>query len=403
MQKYKYVATDKEGNMTHGVFVGESEAEIREMLLRSGYYVTSIKAVSTHSLSSLISLGASVPTKDLTQFCNQFSVMILAGVPIVDSVALLKDQTTSRVLKKTLGKIEEDLKQGLVLSDAMRKYPRVFPTFFSSMVYVGENAGCLDKVLVSIAEYYEQEDKTKQKTRAALAYPILLLILTIGVVVVMFVFVIPRFVDSFSKMNVEMPALTMAIFNMSLFFQEYWLIVLGFLIAFIILLFLLKYIPSVGMVIDQLKVTLPIMKNVNMARFTARFARSLGLLLENGSDTLSALENVHRVIDNKYLLKQFNRAMLDVKMGMSLSKALSSEMTLPPILIEMIIVGEQTGELGQVLLKTAPYFDSSVQKALDRMTAVLQPTLLLVLGGIIATLFVAMYSPILAMITSLQV
>lgn len=402
MRKFKYTATDKEGKVTKGTFLAESEAEMKEMLLKSGLYVTSSRALSSTDLSTFFSLSGRVKVKDLNQFCNQFSVMIVSGVPIVESIALLKTQTSNSLLRKTLGKIEDDMKQGLLLSDAMKKYPKVFPPFFSSMVFVGENAGCLDQVLITVAQYFETEDKTKRKVKGALAYPLLLLVLTIAVVILMFVFIIPTFMSSFSKMGVEMPPITMAVFNMSLFFQEYGLYVLVFLVVFVALIWLLRFVPSFRMFLDKLKVTLPIMRRINMARFTSRFARSLGLLLDNGADTLGALENIRQTIDNRYLLYQFDRVITQVKMGASLSKALSAEMKLSPILLQMIAVGEKTGEMASVLLKTAPYFDQEVENALAAMTAFLQPAVLLLLGAVIAILFVAMYSPILSMITSMD-
>ena len=402
MKKFKYTATDKEGKVTKGTFLAESEAEMKEMLLKSGLYVTSSRALSSADFSTFFSLSGKVKVKDLSQFCNQFSVMIVSGVPIVESISLLKTQTQSGLLKKTLAKIEDDMKQGLLLSDAMKKYPKVFPPFFSSMVFVGENAGCLDQVLVTVAQYFETEDKTKRKVKGALAYPALLLVLTVAVVILMFVFIIPTFISSFSKMNVEMPPLTMAIFNMSQFFQEYWLYVLAFLAAFVIILWLLRFVPSFRFFLDHMKVTLPVFKRLNMARFTSRFARSLGLLLDNGADTLGALENIRQTIDNKYLLAQFDKVIVQVKMGASLSKALTAEMKLSPILLQMIAVGEKTGEMAAVLLKTAPYFDQDVENALAAMTAILQPAVLVLLGGVIAVLFVAMYSPILSMITSMD-
>ncbi len=401
MKKFKYTATDKEGKVIHGNFVAESEAEMKEMLLKSGYYVTSVRSVSSTDLSAFFTLSGSVKVKHLSQFCNQFSVMILSGIPIVESISLLKTQTSSGLLKKTLGKVEEDMQQGLLLSESLKKYPKVFPPFFSSMVFVGENSGCLDKVLVVVAQYFENEEKVKKKVKGALAYPAMLFVMTIAVVIVMMVFIIPTFMDSFSRMNVEMPAITIALFNMSTFFREYGLIVLGFGVALGIILYLLRFLPSAKLFYDRLKVTLPVFRRVNMARFTSRFARSLGLLLDNGADTLSALENLRKTIDNRYLLMQFDKVINNVKMGMSLSKALSSEMKLSPILMQMIAVGEKTGDMASVLLKTAPYFDADVENALSAMTGLLQPTVLIILGLVIAVLFIAMYSPILSMITSM--
>ena len=402
MQKFKYTATDKDGKKIKGNFVAENETEMKEMLLKSGYYVTSSRQISSKDFSSFFSLGGKIKTSELSRFCNQFSVMITAGISIIESIEVSTTQSYSSLLKNTLLKILDDLKQGLMLSESMAKYPKVFPVFFSSMVYVGERAGCLDKVLISVAEYYDLEEKTKKKIKGALAYPIILLIMLLIVVVAMMLFVIPTFIDSLGKMDVEMPALTMAVFNLSKFFQEYGLIVLGFLAALIVIFWALKFLPSVRMIYDKLKVNLPVFKKINLSIFTSRFCRSLGLLLGSGADSLEALESLEKTITNRYLNMQFKRVINDVKMGMSLSNALESEMNVSKILVQMIVVGEKTGELDVVLEQTAPYFDRETEQSLNLITTIIQPAVMVLLGAVVALLFAAIYSPILSMIQGLD-
>lgn len=402
MNKYKYVATDKDGKKIKGHFISSSESEMKQMLQKAGYYVISSHQVSSKDVSSIFSLGK-IKVSELSNFCTQFSVMINAGISIVEAIEVSVSQNYSPTLKNTLKKIQEDMKQGLLLSQAMAKYPKVFPNFFSSMIYVGEAAGCLDKVLVSVAEYYEFEDKTKKKVVGSLAYPILLLVLLVVVVIALMLFVIPRFMDSFGKMDIDMPGITLAIFDISVFLQENWLMLLLVLIAIICVLFLLKFLPSVQYFYDKMKVKLPLFKKVNMALFTSRLCRSLGLLLSSGADSLSALESIKATITNKYLAKQFDKVINDVKMGFSLSNALASEMELSPVIIQMIIVGEKTGELDTVLIKTAPYFSSQAENALTSISSIIQPVILVLLGAVIAVLFISIYSPILEMIKSLQV
>ena len=403
MKKFKYVATDKDGKTIKGNFVAENETEMKEMLLKAGYFVTSFRQVSTSDLSAFFSLSGKVKVNELSQFCNQFSIMIAAGISIEESIEVASKQSFSRLLKTTLNKVLEDLRQGVLLSDAMAKHPKVFPPFFSSMVFVGESAGCLDRVLVNVAEYYQLEERTKKKVRGALAYPAILLAMLIGVVVVMMAFVIPQFVGAFATMDIEMPALTMAIFNMSNFFKENILFILAFLFAFIVVMWALNFLPSVKELYDTLKIKLPIFHRINMAIFTSRFCRSLGLLLASGSDSLSALENLKKTITNRYLSKQFDKVVANVQMGMSLSSALSSEMGLSPVLIQMIIVGERTGDLAPILNRTAPYFDAQAEASLNLITTIVQPTIMLLLGASVAVLFIAIYSPILQMITELQI
>ncbi len=403
MNKYKYVATDKNGKKVRGTFVADSESEMKEMLLKANYYVTSSRQVSDINLSSFFSLTGRIKTTELSQFCNQFATMINAGISIVEAIEVCSKQNYSRLLVNALKDIRDSLKQGVILSDAMAKHPKLFPPFFSSMVYVGENADCLDKVLINVAEYYEFEDKTKKKIKGALAYPIILLLMILVILVIMLVFVIPTFMQSFSSMGITMPAITVALFNLSTFMQENGLIVLGLVAALIIILWLLKFLPSIQYFYDYLKIKLPLFKKINMALFTSRFCRSLGLLLANGSDTLGALQVLKKTINNKYLAKQFDEVITKVSMGFSLSAALQNEMDVSPILIQMIIIGEKTGELDVTLTRTAPFFASQAERALESITTVIQPVLLILLGGTIAILFLAVYSPILEMIKQLQV
>lgn len=403
MNKYKYTATDKNGKKIKGNFVAENETEMKEMLLKSGYYVTSVRQVSSQDLSQFFSLSGKVRVSELSQFCNQFSVMITAGISIVDAIEVSMTQSYSPTLKKALRKISEDLKQGLLLSEAMAKNPKVFPPFFSSMVYVGESSGCLDKVLINVAEYYELEEKTKKKITGALAYPLILVGMMLAILVVLFVFVIPQFMDSFAKMGTTMPPLTMAIFNVSLFFQQNWMYILAFSAVGIIIIWALHFLPSIKMFYHRMAVTIPGLRRINMNTFTSRFCRSLGLLLSSGADSLDALISLKKTISNVYLAKQFDKVINDVKMGMSLSAALTAEMKLSPILIQMIVVGEKTGDLDAVLNRTAPYFDRQTENSLNLLTSLLQPALMIFLGVVVAVLFMAIYSPILEMVKQTRV
>ncbi len=402
MNKYRYIATDKNGKKIKGTFVAENETEMKEMLLKSGYYVTYVRQASTTNFSSFFSVSGKVKTKEISQFCNQFSVMISAGISIPEAIDVTAKQNFTKKLKNALAKISDDLKQGVLLSEAMAKFPKIFPPYFSSMVFIGESAGCLDRVLVSVAEYYEFEEKTRRKVKGSLAYPLVLLVMLGGVVALMLGFVIPAFMDAFSKMNIEMPALTMAIFNMSIFFREYGLYVLAFLASFIIIIWALHFLPSVRFFFHRMKVTLPVFKKINLALFTSRFCRALGLLLSSGADTLSALENLKKTIANEYLRMQFDRVMKNVRMGMSLSSSLKTEMEVSPVLIQMLIVGERTGEMDVVLIKTAPYFDAQAEAALNLITTILQPAIMVLLGLAVGTLFLAVYSPILQMVQNLR-
>ena len=402
MKKFSYTAKDSSGKKIKGLYMAESEAQLRENLAKSNLFVVSVKQLSTKAASSFFSITGKVSVVELSNFCKQFSTMVSAGISIIDSINILKDQAYSQMLKKTLYKIADDLTTGTMLSEAMKKHKKVFPDFFCSMVYIGETSGGLDHVLVGLSNYYIRTTANKKKVIASMTYPITITVIMIVVVAILMHFVIPTFISTFMQMDIEMPALTMAMFNISQFFQKNW----KYLILGVILLGVLIYLGSKTQkgryFIDKMKVTIPGIKRINIALFTSKFCQSLGLLLSSGLDVLSALQSISNIINNKYLEKQYAQVVNDVKKGMSLSGALELEMKLSPVLTQMIFVGEKTGQVDSILMQTYTFFDMEVENAINALTAAIQPTVLAILGGVIAVMFMAMYMPILSMITGIK-
>lgn len=403
LNKYVYVAKDVNGKKVKGTYIAQDEKFVTDDLAKSNLFVVKIKKANNNSTSAFFSVSGKVGLKEISSFCKQFSVLITSGISIIDAIATLKEQNYSNLLKKTLEKVVDDLYQGVMLSESMKKYPKVFPKFLSSMIYVGETSGKLSEVLISVANYYMREQKNKQKLRSALAYPIILVGMLVVVLIAMFHFVIPTFISSFAKMDVEIPAITMALFNISQFFQKNWQYVALAIVVVAFLIYLLAKTEKGRYFFDKLKVSLPVAKKINMAVFTAQFVESLGLLLSSGLDIVSALESIRSIIHNTYLKKQFDRVIVDVKKGIPLSTAIQLEMNLGSVVTQMIAVGEKTGKTDKMLLETTSYFDEQVENSLALISTIIQPVLLSILGIVIAVVFVAIYSPILSMITSVSV
>ena len=305
MNKFVYVAKNLEGKKIKGTYIAEDESYVRESLAKNNLFIVSIKKISNKAPSAFFSVSGKVGINELTSFCKQFSVLIASGISIIDSVNTLKNQPYSNLLKKTLEKVEDDLYEGMMLSESMKKYPKVFPQFFASMIYVGETSGKLSEVLISVANYYTRERKNKNKLRSALAYPIVLFVMMIAVMVVMLHFVIPSFISSFSAMDIEMPGLTMFLFNMSLFFRSNWQYIGLTIVIIIALIYMYSKTKRGRTFLDKCKVTLPVFKKINMAIFTSQFVQSLGLFLSSGLDIVTALESINNTINNKYLLWNF--------------------------------------------------------------------------------------------------
>ena len=401
MQKYKYVAVDINAKKFKGYFLAENEEDLRMQLARQKLYLIRSIPVSDKPPSAFMSVSGKVKTPELTSFCRQFAIMFSSGISIVDSLAVLKEQSYSGFLKKVLSMVHEDVKSGILLSEAMAKHKKVFPNFFTSMTYVGEQSGTLDVVLRSVADYYETDAKIKSKTKSAMIYPLFLLVMMLAIVVLMVAYVIPTFEKSLSSMEVDMPGITVAVMDMSHWFIRNW--AYFFLVIIVLVLGLVLFGRTVKgkYFYHTLLLKLPIICKVQTAQISSRFSRGFGLLLSGGMDVVDAMEVITPVLGNKNVEQRFRLATAEVCEGKSLTAALTNHKLFPTMLIQMVSVGEKTGSVDQVLLQSSSYFDEQAERALTTMTTMIQPIMLGVMGGVIGFLFVALYSPMLAIMKTL--
>ena len=402
LKKFIYTARDLNGKKIKGTFIAENETAMKESLAKSNLYLSSFRQVSNKKPNAFFSVSGKVSINEICTFSKQFAVMISSGISVIDCISILKNQSFTSLLRKTLNKVSEDLSSGLLLSESMKKYPKVFPNFFVSMVYVGETSGKLDSILLSVSEYYERRQKTAKKIKSALTYPFTLLALIVAVLVLLLYFVIPTFINTFEQLNVEMPSLTMFLFNASNFVRVWWKEIIILVFTVFLVIYGIGKTKKGRYFYDWLKLKLPIIKNINMSNFISTFTQSLGLLLSSGLDMVSALSSINKIINNKYLEKKFTEIRQDVEKGMPLSQSLDINLKCSQILIQMILVGERTGKLDHVMLQTFDYFDQQVDSALNLIVVFIQPTILLILGVSIAVIFAAIYMPILTMVTSLD-
>lgn len=401
MKKYKYEAVNINKKKFTGTFLAENERDLASQLAKQNLYLISAKVTSDEVRPSFFSVGGRVKMVDLTAFCRQFSIMLNSGMSIVQTLDVLKAQDYDRFFKSILENVYEDVKTGVMLSDALAKHKKVFPNFFKSMIKVGEASGKLDVVMISLADYYDNDAALKKKTKGALAYPIMLLMMTIGIVVLMMLFVVPTFKDTLKDMKVEMPPLTQAIADLSDFVKLEWkkiLVVIGSLVA---LIFLYSRTEKGKYTFDTLAINFPLLKTINIAKITARFARGFSLLLSSGMDIIEAMEEISAVIGNRNVEKRFKQAIEDVRQGMTLTMAFESYKLFPDILIQMVSVGERTASLEEVLSRSCAFFDEQADSAIKAFTSAISPIMLLIMGGVVGVLFIAIYSPMLQIMTTI--
>ena len=401
MKKYKYSAINLYGKKFTGTFLAENEKDLRAQLAKQNLYLVSAKVDSDKSPNPFFSLTGKISVNELSTFCRQFAIMITSGTSIVDSLAVLRRQPYTAYLRRVLDMVYEDVKAGKLLSEAMEKHKRAFPPFFRSMVRVSEVSGSIDTVLVSIADYFEADGKMRAKMRSALAYPCVLIFMALAVIVLIIVFIIPSFKDALAQMEVELPGLMVALNDFGIYFQEHWQTIILVLLAVVFLWIVFLRTPKGRYYWDKCKFHMPIVRNIVRNNVSARFCRAFSLLVSSGMDIVDAMDETCRVLGNSYVAAQFHRATEDVRQGMTLTMALQTYKLFPTMLVQMVSVGEGTGELEAVLGRSAPFFENQVERSISALTGIIHPVVLCLIGASVAVLFMTVYSPILQMMNTL--
>lgn len=401
MKKYKYTAINFEKKKFTGVFLAENEQQLAARLADQRLYLIKAKETKATTANTFFTMSGKVTVNELAGFCRQFSIMVTTGIPIVRALDILRGQEYSSLLKKTLDFIHEDVQSGALLSAAMGKHKKIFPRFFRSMIYIGEASGSLDKILVTLADYLESDMRIRKKIKSAMMYPTFLIVLTVGIFVLMLGFIIPTFMDALSSMDIQMPAITVFLNDMSIWFQENWKMIALIVLSIFGVFFLFIHTKKGKYLWHAFLYKAPLLKKINGSLITARFARSFGLLIDGGSDVVDALETVQVVLDNRYVEAKLQEAIADVRQGMGLAVALTNHKVFPTLILQMIAVGEQTGNLAETLTRSCSFFDTEAEDSVSRITSMIQPIILGVLGITVGILFYAIYSPLLQIMTTL--
>ncbi len=402
MNKYKYTAVNLDKKKIKGTFIAKDEQDLGEQLAKQGLYLISSSIYTGNTPSAFFTLGTGkVTLAELTIFCRQFAIMLNTNIPILDCLDILKNQPYSGYFKKILEVIYDDVKSGILLSAALEKHGRVFPDFFKSMISVGEKSGKLDVVFVSLADYYETDTAIKRKAKSAMSYPLMLLGMTVGILILMFAMVIPTFRETLADMDVEITGVTKVVYDLHDFFLNYWRVLLVSIIVIVGGIVIALRTEPGKYAFDVIKLKLPLVKKITLNMITSCFARAFGLLLSSGMDLNDALDSIEIVLGNRYMRKRFHEAAEAVRHGMSLTVAFESYKIFPQMMLQMIAIGEKTASLDDVLMRSCTFFDNEVETSLNSLTSKIQPIMLIIMGGVVGTLFIAVYSPILSMMTGI--
>jgi type IV pilus assembly protein PilC len=412
MPIFKYQAFDSDGTFIKDEVETVSYDEALVSIRSKGYYPTLVKqlkdkiaaeSITTkkrkRSLSS-ITIGK-VSDKQINPFTRQLATLQNADIPIVQSLTILETQMKKGLLKSAVGEIIADIKGGDTLSIAMSKHPKVFDKLYVNIINAGEISGTLDAILERLATYREKTQKLKRKIISAMMYPTTVISASSAILTAIMMFIIPRFATMFQEMGVPLPWLTAGLISVSNFLFIHWYSIFGIPVAVFIIFKSIGKIDKCRLVIDRLKFKIPIFGKLINKSVVSRFARTLATLISSGVPILEALNNVKNITGNLAMSKAVNRIHDSIREGESIAKPLREAKICEPMVVNMIEIGEQTGELDKMLTKIAENYDNDIDSLVESLTSMLEPVIVIFLGISVGTIVIALFLPLIKLMNSL--
>ncbi len=416
MPIFDYVATDARGKQVKGAVEADSQASAINQVREMHYFPTRVterraKARSAAGGGSsalqfqikIPGLAGRVSSKQLTPFTRQLSTLIDAGLPLIRSLGVLRKQMKPCALKDILGTVSQDVEGGSTFSEALAKHPRAFSKLFVNMVKAGEVGGVLDTVLQRLTEFAEKTATLQRKIKGAMIYPVVVIFVIFGVLAIIFKFVIPTFVKMFKDFKTELPLPTQVLMNINKFIhsKEALLIPVA-LVALIIIFKLIMKTRKGGAVIDRIKLKLPIFGPLVQKLVVARFSRTLGTLIASGVPILQALSITKETAGNIVVSRAIGNVHDSIREGETIAGPLEDSGVFPPLVTNMIAVGEETGNLDQMLVKIADTYDEEVDTAVAGLASTMEPLLIIFMGTIVAFIVISLFLPLITLAMSMS-
>ncbi len=396
MPVYSYKAKNSLGKIIDGTIEADNESSAKGDIRQKRLELISIAPANaiTTFLIALTSKGGKVTTKDIVVFSRQFSTMVNAGLPIMQGLSIVAEQAENPDFRRVMSRIRDDISNGIPLSEAMSKHPKAFSTLYVNMVKAGEQGGILDVIFERLSEYMEKAEGVSRKVRSAMMYPIVVFSIAIMVVIFLMVKVIPTFADVFAGFGAKLPGPTLVVIAMSHFFSSYKAIFLGvFLFILYWVIALWRKTKTGAYNWDLMMLKLPVFGVLVRKSAVAKFARTLGTLIKSGVPIMDALETVAKTSGNLVVERAVTKARESVREGKTLTQPLRESSVFPAMVTQMINVGEETGALDAMLSKIADFYEDEVDTAVEGMTTIIEPILILFLGVTLGFIVVAMFMP----------
>jgi type IV pilus assembly protein PilC len=390
---YDYKVRDRAGNMVTGQLVGDSEGLVMAKLREMGMTPVEVKKAGVGLKMEINLRPGHVKLKSLAIFARQFATMVNSGLPILRALAILSEQTESTELKKILTQVRIDVEQGASLSGAMSKHPKAFSDLFLAMVKSGETGGVLDNVLLRLADLTEKEVELRRKIKSAMTYPIAVVVLVILLMSAMLLFVVPQFESIYAQLGGSLPLPTRVLLGVSRGVRTYWWMVLLGSAALAFGFRRWKKTPAGRQMIDSVKLRVPIFGSLFHKTALTRFSSTLGMLLRSGVPILQALDIVSETVNNKVIARAVSDVQGSVREGESIARPLGKHAVFPPMVVQMLAVGEETGAVDTMLDKVSDFYNSEVEAAVDSLTSLIEPVLIAIIGGAVGASVIALYMP----------
>ncbi|MGB9691958.1 MAG: type II secretion system F family protein [Candidatus Sumerlaeaceae bacterium] len=405
MALYSYKAKDPKGQVISGSLEAETVNAVISRLQAMGYFPVSIENESEKKNTAAAvakKFARRVSINDLATFNRQLADLLSSGIPLVRALGVIQNQTANETLVEIIGQIAQDVAGGDSLAGAMAKHPKVFSKLYVAMVRSGEAGGMLDVVLSRLADFAETEAEVRAKIKSALAYPVVMVLAGIGAVTILMTVVMPKILKIYGELNQTLPWPTQALITISDALRNYWPFFIGGIVAGVAALWRLLKTPDGKRAFDRAIVKVPLLGPMIVKREIANFARTFGSLLHNGVSILPALEIVHEVLTNTVVADEVAKIPEHVTQGEGVAGPLKKSHVFPPVVVNMIAIGEETGRLDEVLLKVARSYEMEVERAVKTLTSLIEPLIILGMGIVVGFIVIAMLLPIFSIDPSQQ-
>ncbi|MBB3108730.1 type IV pilus assembly protein PilC [Paenibacillus phyllosphaerae] len=393
MAQFAYHVKSGSGKQLKGKMTAVDKSSAVEELRKRGLVVLSVEEERNTILNMDIYIGNPVKVQHFIIYCRQFATLIRAGVTILDATHILAMQTESKPLKKALTEVHASLLRGNAFSMSVMEHKKIFPSMFTNMIRAGEESGDIEGTLERLAIFFEKQHMTREKIKSALTYPTVVGLLAIAAVIYLLKAVVPQFVTMFESMDAELPAITKAVMALSNSISNQWYFWVIGLVAILVAYFLVRRTPIGAYYIDVVKLKLPVFGKLSQKGVIAQMARTMSSLYASAVPMLQALTIVEEIVDNKVVSKYIRQSADSLRKGNPLSDPLKKAWVFPPLVTQMIAIGEETGSLDLMLSKVADFYEMDVENTVDRLKSLIEPLLLVFLAGVVGLIVAAIMLP----------